>query len=88
MSYSHSFSCTPTTYSNLKASQHTSKQVRDTDSDDLSENELCQPSSFKAIPRILVISSAEERQIVLLYYFAFSHLSLLVYSCTLYYSTS
>ena len=48
--------------SNPKSSQPTSKRIRETDSDDPSENELSQPTSSTATPRFLVISSTEERQ--------------------------
>ena len=45
-----------------KSSQPTSKRIRETDSDDPSENELSQPTSSTATPRFLVISATEERQ--------------------------
>ena len=38
------------------------RRIRETDSDDPSENELSQPTSSAATPRFLVISSTEERQ--------------------------
>ena len=60
MNYSYSLSCPLP--SNPKSSQPTSKRIRETDSDDPSENELNQPTSSTATPRFLVISFTEERQ--------------------------